>query len=914
MEYEINNQPRPSRGANYSQIHLNDYLDIIKKRKLLIICIFIAVVGLVSLYSLRSTPIYQATAQILIESKNAQILRYGDKDYWNNAAQIEYFQTQLNLLSSRRIAYEVIEFLDLWNIFQNNESEESEILKYSIKKVLKFSMNLVSMLKEKLGPQANKNSAVIDIPALLSTEAKPGDPIKSRMVNWYIANLQVTPIRGSNLCTISFTGTSPELITLIVNTHAQFFIFNDIQRRKSAAHTALNWIKTQLNEQKNKLEDTKQRIYDYNKEKGIPDMKSQDIASQKVMSSLTAYSVAKNDRLAKQVTWDSVKNLSVDDKRFFLIPEITQNRVIQDLRSQLMIAKTEQREKASLYTDKYPPDRELKAKIEQLEKEISLELQRIKEATKVDLDRAIAFEKSIQNNLQENNLVLKEFSEAASVSDVLQGQEKIEQDIYETLLKQSQEISLTGQLEGSNIQIIDKADVPLGPIKPRIFLNILIAILLSLVLGTVSAFFLEYMDNSVKTPGDVLQRVGLRILGTLPYSKSLKKNKTLSLSWDATTAKKFKRTAVSEVVNPSIWFDTKQWQTRDGTGRVIMIESTTVGEGKTTVGSYFARNLSSMGMRVLIADCDFQRPTLHRHFGVQNDGGLARALSRVLSNRISVGSLERFSVADIFFLIKLRKQSGQLSICNETETQTMTAYFHDGRFFHLQNHNGPPSNLLGNMLLTGGFITKNQLQDALERSKRTALPLGYILINAGYISHDKLKGILKLQTEESFQILFSWKKGRFIFHHGNLNAYERERIIFGGDYTSTIEDLSRLGGYSLLENEIVSNIVSGKNENLYVLPAGVVSSKPIGQMNISLLSKFFEIFKQRFDIIILDSPPLDTAAVNATIFHITDGVIFVIKAGDLSAKTINRHKDFIPEEKLIGAVLNQVKEKTISYY
>jgi Mrp family chromosome partitioning ATPase len=103
-------------------------------------------------------------------------------------------------------------------------------------------------------------------------------------------------------------------------------------------------------------------------------------------------------------------------------------------------------------------------------------------------------------------------------------------------------------------------------------------------------------------------------------------------------------------------------------------------------------------------------------------------------------------------------------------------------------------------------------------------------------------------------------------------------------------------------------------ENLYVLPTGATSIKPIGQVNVALLSKFLEILKQRFDIILLDCPPLDAAAGNATLFQLADGIIFVIKAGHLSIKILNEAKAGIPEDKLIGAVLNQVKRKGMYYY
>jgi hypothetical protein len=202
----------------------------------------------------------------------------------------------------------------------------------------------------------------------------------------------------------------------------------------------------------------------------------------------------------------------------------------------------------------------------------------------------------------------------------------------------------------------------------------------------------------------------------------------------------------------------------------------------------------------------------------------------------------------------------------------------------------------------------------MERNQRTGQPLGYILMNAGYISRDKLKGPLRLQTEENLQKLFSWKEGSFAFGDGKLSTYDKERILYGDDYVAAIANLSRLEGHSLLENEILADITNGQVENLYVLPAGVTSTKPIGQVNVALLSKFLEILKQRFDIILLDCPPLDAAAGNATLFQLIDGVILVIKAGHLSVNILNEAKAGIPADKLVGAVLNQVKRKDMYYY
>ena len=641
----------------------------------------------------------------------------------------------------------------------------------------------------------------------------------------------------------------------------------------------------------------------------------QDIATQELNGLISAHAKARADRMEKQAVWDHVKNLSVKDERLFAMPGISQNNVIEEIRKELIRARNELREEKARVSAEYPRNRQLEARIAQLEQELAEEVDRMGGTTKAELDRAVAYEKSIEKDLQQHKAAMENFSETAGGNDVLQRQEKINQDIYEILLKQSREIDLTGRMESSNMRVVDPAEVPRYPIKPRVFLIILLAIVLGLFLGTGLAFFVEYMDNTLKTPGDVVRRLGMLVMGALPYERDLKRGKNPLLSWDDSAAKKGKTPAVCAQVDTSSCVPALLHAPGEGAaGKVMMIESATAGEGKTTVAAQFAHSLTHTGLRVLMVDCDFQRPSLHKLFGLQNQAGLAGALNAVLSDKISNGSLARFSIADIFFLIGLAKKSGRLIVRDESKTATMTAFFQDGRFLHLQNHNNPPANLLGNMLLTGGFITENQLKDAIERNQRTGQPLGYILMNAGYISRDKLRGPLRLQTEENLQKLFSWKKGSFAFGNGQSNAYDKERILFGDDYTAAIAHLGRLEGYNLLETEILANITNGQAENLYVLPAGATSAKPIGQVNVALLAKFIEILKQRFDIILLDSPPLDAGAGNATLFQLTDGVVFVIKAGHLSVRILDEAKAAIPEDKLVGAVLNQVRRKDTYYY
>ncbi len=263
---------------------------------------------------------------------------------------------------------------------------------------------------------------------------------------------------------------------------------------------------------------------------------------------------------------------------------------------------------------------------------------------------------------------------------------------------------------------------------------------------------------------------------------------------------------------------------------------------------------------------------------------------------------------DLFCLIALKKQSGRLNITNDT--QSMTAVFEDGRLFSLQSQDIPFDNRLGTMLLRGGFITESQLKDALERNKRTGQPLGYILINAGYVNQDKLRGPLKLQMEEHLHKLFSWKQGTFVFEPGRIETYEDKRMYFKEDYTPIISRLGRMAGSRLLESEVLSYVKSVDEPNLSLLSCGVGNIKHDSTIFIALLAKFFDLLKHRFDVILVDAPPvLETMGNVRHLISLVDGVIYVVKSGRVSIKDVKEATNYLKEykSKIIGVILNQVK-------
>ena len=322
-------------------------------------------------------------------------------------------------------------------------------------------------------------------------------------------------------------------------------------------------------------------------------------------------------------------------------------------------------------------------------------------------------------------------------------------------------------------------------------------------------------------------------------------------------------------------------------------------------------DLSNAGFRVLMIETDHHRPTLLNLFGFgedEADGGLISAMEDVLSNTIHAGGLSDYSVDDLFFLIALKKQNGQL--CVTENSQEMMIRFENGCPIHIQSENSPLTNRLGATLLRGGFITEEQLEDALDRHKRTGKPLGYILVNAGYIAQNQLRGPLKLHMEENLQKLFSWKSGTFLFKPEAIEKYEDERICFAEDYSPIIDHLGHMAGNCLLERAALSYVQTGIQSNLSILPTGSGlpgSIRLYGKVYLMILEKFLDILKQRYDLIFMDAPPLLEMGGATGLATLADGVVMVTKAGHLSVKVLNEATANLRETKanILGVILNQ---------
>lgn len=348
--------------------------------------------------------------------------------------------------------------------------------------------------------------------------------------------------------------------------------------------------------------------------------------------------------------------------------------------------------------------------------------------------------------------------------------------------------------------------------------------------------------------------------------------------------------------------------------RSLLVTSSGEMEGKSTTVANLCYTMAQAGRSVLMIDADLRKPMLSKLVPSRNGLGLTGLLSGAFGAEVRSGSLQDLGVSDLFRLCSFQKKTGALRLKEENERVEL--FFLDGDLADVHWPTRPESKKLATLLVKDGVLTKQQAEAALRRKKSTGQKLGFILISLGIMKQGDLSGYISLHMIEGLRTALQMKKGTYEFERLSESHFEPPSFD-----PADLRQLYRqvvIGQEELpfLQKSIQEAIQPTETENLFLLSSGPRPPKPAELLESNRMSFLLEHLQRRFDVVVLDSPPLLPTSDALLLAPQADGVVLVIKSGQVNRDLIQKAVDQIrhTQANLIGVVLNEVDIKREGYY
>ncbi len=600
---------------------LRDYLRILTKRKWVIVGCLALVVSVVTISTLRSTPIYDAVGSIAINKIDPAVFNLKD-----SASNTDYYDptdldTEVRILKSDLLALQVIRQLNL--------------------------------------DRAPKGSAPVGLQPLESLQ--PDSPRTAAALASFKGGLQVALVPNTRIIELHYRSPDKVLAARAVNTLVNTYIEQNFKTRFESTMQASDWLSKQLVDLQIKVETSQEKLVQYQKQHEILGIdEKQNITTAKLDELNRELTSAESARMDKEAVYHLIQSgdpdavvaaSSAGTEGKSSAPGSALLEMLWEQRADLKIQTAQL---STQFGPAYPKLTQLNNQLREVESQIQAETKKTAARLRDQYQAALQRENLLRSALEQQKQEANKLNESAIEYSLLKRDVDTNRTLYEGLLEKLKEAGVTAGLRSNNFRIVDIARVPVAPSEPNLPRNLAFALALGLSTGVGLAFLLEGIDNTVRTPEQAQVISGLPSLGMIPHGSrtrtelGTRRRLALASSREAVELVTQSRPK-SQMAESYRALRTSLLLTSAGAPpKVILVTSALPQEGKTTTSINSAIVLAQKGTRVLLIDADLRRPSIHKTLGMGPRVGLSNVLTgnASLSETITRSTI----VPDLFVL------------------------------------------------------------------------------------------------------------------------------------------------------------------------------------------------------------------------------------------------------------------------
>jgi polysaccharide biosynthesis transport protein len=563
-------------------------LRMLRRHRILMAAMVIAITGLAAAVVFCLTPLYRAEATLVVQRDRA------------GPAGSDVNTTEAAVIGSEAIAAEVVKRL---NLAANPLFAEAA------------SAGSSSLVESLLAP-------IRDLLAKIGLGSKPrtGPVNNDAVINAYLAGLSVLPSDRSNVIILRYSSPDPRLAATAVNATIQLYLAQQAllpMQPKLPSETPAQTPDARIKELGDKIAAEQKRLEDLDRASAAVPPGGALFYQQQLAQLSEQIVQAQSDVADAQSRFDKAQRLvnasSLGDADLGLLND----PALVSLREQEVKQQHDLADLKTQYRDSHPKVKDATTALATLHSRVAAEIRRATDGLSSALQAAKAREKRLNQDARRIEGLLKDQANLQGTHASVESELKADRELYHTLLTPKSAPTDTAKQDDTPLaRPISQATVPTEPYYPRRALLIGAAFVFSLVIAFLVAAIAEYFDRGFRTLGELERASGLLGLGLVPFlPRSLKGNRSphhRALEEPNSTYGEAIRALRTSLL---LSHGTKQ-------PRVIMLTSSIPGEGKTSTALAIATSAAKAGQKCILVECDVLRPALAEAIGAGEGPGL----------------------------------------------------------------------------------------------------------------------------------------------------------------------------------------------------------------------------------------------------------------------------------------------------
>tara|TARA_E500000305_G_scaffold92432_1_gene80499 strand:- start:2621 stop:4828 length:2208 start_codon:yes stop_codon:yes gene_type:complete len=572
-------------------IDLRQVMLALRRNVRMIVTIAVSITLITLVVTLQLTPLYTATAKVLIDTRQSNVVDV-EAVLSGLSADTSTVDSQVEIIRSQALAFRVIDTLDLMSDPEFNSvlREESWV----------STLNPLTYVRG-LFPGAARDEE----------EQKQGERIGT--VTIFTSRLSVRRTARTQVISVEFTSEVPRKAERIANAIADAYLVDQLEAKYEAARRATEWLDGRLQDLRDQVKATEETAELFRAAHGLIDADGSTLTEQQLKEINSQLLLARAELDGNRARLSRVRELVNRGSGFDSIAEVLSSDVIRDLRREQSELIRKEAQLRARYGERHPSIIEIKDERRDLDRQIQSEVSRIVVGLENQVAVASTRVRSLERSLAATTATAGEREHDRVRLRELQREANSNRTLYESFLGRFKETRQQEDLQEADARIISRATLPVEKSSPRTTLNIALALVASIMLGISAAFVREHLDDLFRTPRELEEVLGLPVLATVP----LLKEKDLAGAQAGKSPHRFVKAKPLSAYSESF----RELQAAlalsdvDNPPKSVLITSALPNEGKTTTTVSFATSLARAGLNVVLVDADLRRPSVQKIIG-----------------------------------------------------------------------------------------------------------------------------------------------------------------------------------------------------------------------------------------------------------------------------------------------------------